>query len=131
MRALANLQRWQPGTNLRAWLFVILRNIYINGKRRSNRSPIVGDSDCDYANYGNSGNQESRQELLQLQAAFNKLSVEHREVLTLVTIEGFEYEEAATILSIPIGTVRSRLARARITLKGLFNGSDEAALLQK
>jgi len=124
LRAVSHLQQWERGTNLRAWLFVILRNVYINDKRRSTRSPIATEVECDYSTHGVSGNQEARQELLQLQNAFNKLSVEHREILTLVTIEGFEYEEAATVLSIPIGTVRSRLARARNTLKELFDSSD-------
>lgn len=130
IRAISNLERWQPGTNLRAWLFVILRNVYINDKRRSNRSPVSAGSENDYANYGVSGNQEARQELLQLQDAFNKLSVEHREILTLVTIEGFAYEESASILGVPVGTVRSRLARARIALKQLFNGSDDTTKAQ-
>jgi len=123
LKAVRNLQQWERGTNLRSWLFVILRNGFINDRRRVGRSPIASEAEIDYSRHGGQGNQEARQELLEIQNAFMKLSGEHREILALVAIEGFEYEEAASILDIPIGTVRSRLSRARIALKALSDGS--------
>lgn len=123
LRAVRNLKQWERGTNLRSWLFVILRNVFINDRRRAGRSPIASEAEIDYSRHGGPGNQEVRQELLEVQSAFIKLSGEHREILALVAIEGFEYEEAAIILDIPIGTVRSRLSRARIALKALGDGS--------
>jgi RNA polymerase sigma-70 factor (ECF subfamily) len=123
LKAVRNLQQWERGTNLRSWLFVILRNGFINDRRRAGRSPIASETEVDYSRHGGLGNQEARQELLEVQNAFMKLSGEHREILALVAIEGFEYEEAAVILDIPIGTVRSRLSRARIALKALSDGS--------
>ena len=123
LRAVRKLHQWERGTNLRSWLFVILRNVFINDRRRAGRSPVTSEGEMDYSRHGGPGNQEVRQELLEVQNAFIKLSGEHREILALVAIEGFEYEEAAGILDIPIGTVRSRLSRARIALKALSDGS--------
>lgn len=122
VRAVSNLEKWQRGTNLRAWLFVILRNLYINDLRRSKRWAPVSETSLEYLDGGVSGNQEARHELWQLQKAFDALSVEHREILCLVTIDGFGYEEASRILNVPVGTVRSRLSRARATLKASAEG---------
>lgn len=122
-RALNNLEKWQQGTNLRAWLFVILRNLYINDLRRSKRWTAVSETSLEYLGGGVSGNQEARHELRQLQKAFDGLSFEHREILCLVTIDGFGYEEASQILSVPVGTVRSRLSRARANLKASADGT--------
>jgi RNA polymerase sigma-70 factor (ECF subfamily) len=123
VRAMTNMEKWQRGTNLRAWLFVILRNIYINDRRRAKRWTYASDTPLDYFGHAVPGNQESRQELFELQKAFTKLSEEHKEILFLVAIDGFAYEEAGEILAIPIGTVRSRLSRARATLKELADGT--------
>jgi len=122
-RAVANLESWQPGTNLRAWLFVILRNVYINELRRGSRNATV-ELPPDHGGAPSApGGQEINLTLRDLQAAFDRLSEEHREILVLVAIEGLQYEEAAAILNIAVGTVRSRLSRARVALKELFGGS--------
>lgn len=114
-RAIAKLDSWQPGTNLRAWLFVILRNGYFNELRRKNRSPIIDVEDA--AQGASPSNQEAHMALVEVRRAFAKLSEEHREVLLLVAIEGLPYEEAAGIMGVPIGTVRSRASRARKALR--------------
>jgi RNA polymerase sigma-70 factor (ECF subfamily) len=116
-RAIAKLHTWQPGTNLRAWLFVILRNCHINEIRREQRMDSIDDSPADEPALTTPGNQETSVALSEVRRAYLGLSEEHREVLLLVAIEGLQYEEAAAILEVPLGTVRSRLSRARQALR--------------
>jgi RNA polymerase sigma-70 factor (ECF subfamily) len=117
-RAIAKIDTWQPGTNLRAWLFMILRNCHINQIRRERRVLSIDDD-----NLGTEptltvpGSQETRVALAEVRNAYLSLSEEHREVLLLVAIEGLQYEEASAILDVPLGTVRSRLSRARRALR--------------
>lgn len=127
-RSIAKIHTWQPGTNLRAWLFVILRNAYISEVRRANRAPTDRSVPEDHPGLAVAGGHESRIALFELRQAFDTLSVEHREVLHLVAVEGLKYEEAAEVLEIPVGTVRSRLSRARTALRLRLEGEsvDEA-----
>lgn len=120
VRALNNLEKWQRGTNLRSWLFVILRNVYINEIRRARTTPQSSELQPNDIALGVSGGQEWRQAVVEMERAFVRLSDEHKDVLFLVAVEGLEYEEAARVLGIPIGTVRSRLSRARLALRGLM-----------
>ena len=124
-RAIAKIHTWQPGTNLRAWLFVILRNCHIDEIRRSRQMDTVDDSVADEPSLTTPANQETRLVLSEVRDAFLALSEEHREVLLLVVIEGLPYEEAAAILGTPVGTVRSRLSRARQALRQVFESGDE------
>jgi RNA polymerase sigma-70 factor (ECF subfamily) len=117
MRAIAKIDSWTPGTNLRAWLFVILRNCHINEVRRGQRTSLFGEVSPDYDVVPTPAGQEAHISLLEVRDAYLNLSEEHREVLLLVAIEGLQYEEAAAILEIPVGTIRSRLSRARQTLR--------------
>jgi RNA polymerase sigma-70 factor, ECF subfamily len=117
MRAIAKIDSWTPGTNLRAWLFVILRNCHINEVRRGQRTSLFGEVSSDYDVVPTPAGQEAHISLLEVRDAYLNLSEEHREVLLLVAIEGLQYEEAAAILEIPVGTIRSRLSRARQTLR--------------
>ncbi len=117
-RAIAKIDTWQPGTNLRAWLFVILRNCHINEIRREQRVVSLEDeSPASEPALSVPGSQETRVALAEVHRAYLSLSEEHREVLLLVAIEGLQYEEAAEILEVPLGTVRSRLSRARQALR--------------
>jgi RNA polymerase sigma-70 factor, ECF subfamily len=116
-RAIAKIDSWTPGTNLRAWLFVILRNCHINEVRRGQRTCSIGEMSSDYDVVPTPAGQEAHISLLEVRDAYLNLSEEHREVLLLVAIEGLQYEEAAAILKIPVGTIRSRLSRARQTLR--------------
>ena len=123
MRAIAKIDTWQPGTNLRAWLFTILRNAFLNDVRRSDRSPFTGD-EIDPDRHGAiEASQESHIAVDEIATVFAGLSAEHRVILTLVAIEGFAYEEAATICDIPVGTVRSRLSRAREAMRQALQGT--------
>jgi RNA polymerase sigma-70 factor (ECF subfamily) len=113
-RAIAKLHTWTPGTNLRAWLFVILKNCHINEVRRERPNGEIPDN---HPLLSVAANQDAHINLLEVRDAYLRLSEEHREVLLLVAIEGLRYEEAAAILKLPLGTVRSRLSRARQALR--------------
>ncbi len=125
LRAWSKSDRFQPGTSLRAWLFTILRNIYYSNYRK--RAREVQDSDGAYARRLTvPGDQESHLDLEDFRKAMAKLPPEQREVLTLIGASGLSYEEAAVICEVEIGTIKSRLSRARSKLVELL-GLDEAA----
>ena len=119
LRAWSKSDKFQPGTSLRAWLFTILRNIYYSNYRK--RAREVQDSEGAYARRLTvSGDQESHLDLEDFRKALTKLPAEQREVLTLVGASGLSYEEAATICQVEIGTIKSRLSRARAKLVELL-----------
>ena len=125
LRAWSKSDRFQPGTSLRAWLFTILRNIYYSNYRK--RAREVQDSDGVYARRLTvPGDQESHLDLEDFRKAMAKLPAEQREVLTLIGASGLSYEEAAAICEVEIGTIKSRLSRARSKLVEML-GLDEAA----
>jgi RNA polymerase sigma-70 factor (ECF subfamily) len=116
-RALSKVHLWQSGTDLRAWLFTILHNQYVNHVRRAVREgAAVGLSDSEPL-LTSPPNQGKRLELRDLERAIARLPEEQRAVLLLVGLEGMRYEEVATVLDVPVGTIRSRLSRGRETLR--------------
>ena len=126
LRAWANSDKFQPRTSLRAWLFTILRNIYYSNYRK--RAREVQDSDGFYARRLTvPGDQESHLDLEDFRRALTMLPVEQREVLTLIGASGLSYEEAAEVCEVGIGTIKSRLSRARaklVEILGLEETSD-------
>jgi len=124
VRALAKQHLWQEGTNLRAWLFTLMHNQHVNDVRRTNREGGNVDVD-DMASVlvANTDPTASRQ-LRELERALARLPLEQRESILLVGLEGMRYDEAAAVLGVPIGTVRSRLSRGREALRKLL-GMDE------
>jgi RNA polymerase sigma-70 factor, ECF subfamily len=119
LKAWANSDKFQIGTSMRAWLFTILRNIYYSQYRK--RSREVQDSNGVYARgIAVEGDQESHLDLADFRKALAKLPVEQREVLTMVGASGLSYEEAAAICGVEIGTIKSRLSRARTKLSELL-----------
>ncbi len=131
-RALGKLHLWQRGTDLRAWLFTILHNQYVNYVRRSVREgAMVGLSDTEPL-LTRAPQQGSRLELRDLERAIAKLPEEQRSAILLVGLEGLRYEEVAAVLDVPVGTVRSRLSRGREALRRLmgsdFDSESEATL---
>jgi len=114
-RALANADSWTPGTRFDAWVFRILRNNWIDHLRRSRTEGMKEDVSVQTAIVGDAGEEPilSRLLLAEVQAIIDTLPSEQREVLLLVCVEDLAYREAAEILGVPIGTVMSRLARAR------------------
>jgi len=119
LKAWTSAESFTPGTNLRAWLFTILRNTYYSLYRRRGRE--VQDSDGIYASrIATAAPQESALEMQEFRVALGKLSEEHREALILVGASGFSYEEAAEVCGVAVGTVKSRVNRARAKLSELL-----------
>ena len=115
LRALANLSSFEPGTNMSAWLFTILRNLFRSEYRKRRRE--VEDVDGSYAEQLTSlPEQTGRLEMDEFREAIKLLSPEQCEALILIGASGFSYEEAAQICECAIGTIKSRVSRARSRL---------------
>ena len=128
LKAYRFIENYKEGTNAKAWLFKILKNAFINQYRKKSKHPTQvdyeevvnfhGEEDTQYSSY-----MDLREEMFQhmmgdeVTNAINSLPVDFRVVILLCDIEGFTYEEISKIIDIPIGTVRSRLHRARNMLK--------------
>jgi len=124
-RGLGKLHLWTEGTDLRAWLFTILHNQYVNQVRRSVREgAVVGLSESEPL-LTRAADQGKRLELRDLDRALAKLPQEQRAVILLVGLEGMRYEEVAEIIGVPVGTVRSRLSRGRDALRQLMGIAPE------
>ena len=123
IKAWSARDRFIPGTNMRAWTFAILRNHYISELRRSRRQ-VEYDEEAAERLLVTKGDQEDRIHLSDLDAALQTLSPERREALILVGAGGFTYEEAANICECAIGTMKSRVARARAELAKKLAHSD-------
>ncbi len=128
LKAYRFIDKYQEGTNAKAWLFKILKNAYINEYRKKSKRPnrvdfeeIISYHEGDSEKF--SGYFDLREEMFEnmmgdeVTIAINSLPMEFRTVILLCDIEGFTYEEIAKIIDVPIGTVRSRLFRARNILK--------------
>jgi RNA polymerase sigma-70 factor (ECF subfamily) len=134
LKAWSNMDKFDPASNLDAWLFTILRNTFYSGLRKTRRE--VQDSDGFFAaTLSERPAHDSRLALQDFQRAFGQLSPEHREVLILVGASGFSCEEAAGMMGVAVGTVKSRASRARRRLtellqldagEDLFSGTDGA-----
>ncbi len=112
VRAWQNRAKFEPGTNLKAWLFTVLRNTFISELRK--RKLEVPDEDgAIAASIGADGNQAAHMDLVDFAKAFGSLPLEQREALMLVGAEGFAYEEAALMCGCAVGTMKSRVNRAR------------------
>jgi RNA polymerase sigma-70 factor (ECF subfamily) len=123
VRALRAQHQFAPGTNFKAWTFTILRNLHVNNLRRSRlKFDSIEDGALEY--FAVPPGQESRLEFQELKRGMAKLSREHREVLVLVGASGFSYEEAAEICGCAVGTIKSRLSRARQELYRLLVGDE-------
>ena len=119
VRAWGNLHRFQDGTNLQAWLFTILRNHFYSEHRKRQRE--VEDVDGFYAaTLISIPDQNARLDIQDFQRALMKLPLDQREALLLVGAQGFSYEEAAVICGCAMGTIKSRISRARARLAELL-----------
>jgi RNA polymerase sigma-70 factor (ECF subfamily) len=127
IRGLSNLDQFEPGTSMQAWLFTILRNQFHTAYRKKRRE--IEDPDGALAGtLVTLPEQHGRLDVADLQAALAKLPVYHREVLVLVGAEGLSYEDTARIVGVSVGTVKSRLHRARLSLAELLHIHDETDL---
>lgn len=121
-RALANRDKFQPGTNLNAWLVTILRNHFYSEGRKRRRE--VEDADGAYAaRLADQPAQESTLDMRDFLRALQALPDEQREALILVGASGFSYEEVSAISGVRVGTVKSRVSRARSRLQELLAGN--------
>lgn len=114
------ISRWHlrnEDGNLKAWLFTILHNEFIDGRRRLARRGSAGSLDDLVIEPAVLGDQEDNLRVQDVMAAVGRLAEDHRALILLIGVEELSYEEAATVLGIPIGTVMSRLSRARAKLR--------------
>jgi RNA polymerase sigma-70 factor (ECF subfamily) len=121
VRAIAKAHLWQPGTDLRAWLFTIMHNQHVNLVRRAIRDDSTIDIEQMSSSLVATTDPTASRQLLELERALACLSDEQREVILLVGLEGMSYDGAAQILNVPVGTVRSRLSRGRDALRRLLD----------
>ena len=137
LKALRSFGSFQPGTNFRAWIFQILRNTFLSScSKLERRMTVAMDSEEDgpelaVENVTPETILMNRSNSQLVQRAFDDLPVHYRETLLLCEVEEMSYQEIAEILSIPIGTVMSRLARARKAVRGIVHSEQvfaEAAL---
>ncbi|MGY9050018.1 RNA polymerase sigma factor [Puniceibacterium antarcticum] len=120
VKAWTKIDSYQPGTNMRAWLFTILRNTYYSNRRKAGRE--VADVDGVYtASLSEKPAHDGRLQMTDFHAAFAKLNDEQREALILVGASGFSYEEAAGMCGVAVGTIKSRTNRARARLAELMH----------
>lgn len=114
LRALENQDQFQNGSNLKGWLFKIMRNIYLNDYKRKTKFRSVDVDDCTLSN---TPDQEEIVRFHEVQNAFETLPLQERKILYLAGVEGLSYDEIATNMNIKAGTVKSRLNRARHDLQ--------------
>jgi RNA polymerase sigma-70 factor, ECF subfamily len=126
-RALGKLHLWHEGSDLRAWLFTILHNQYVNYIRRAVREGATVGLNESEPLLRRAPQQSKRLELRDLERAIAKLPEEQRTVVLLVGLEGMRYEEVAAVLDVPVGTIRSRLSRGRQALRRLTGAAPDGA----
>lgn len=120
LRGLENEALWTPGTDLRAWLFTIMHNLFVSEVRRSARSPVTLMSSV-VDHQSSQPSQEGRLALRDLDRALARLPKAQLEIIMMIGLEGMSYDDAGRALGIPLGTVRSRLSRAREMLRVLMD----------
>ncbi|MCI0466927.1 MAG: sigma-70 family RNA polymerase sigma factor [Beijerinckiaceae bacterium] len=120
VKAWSNIDSFVEGTNLRAWLFTILRNIYYSEYRKRRRE--VADPDGTFAaNLATAPAQSGHMDMLDFRAALQQLPSDQREALILIGASGLSYEEAAGVCGVAIGTMKSRVNRARNRLAEMLS----------
>ena len=119
-RAWNKLHLWRPGSDMRAWLFAIMHNVFVN-QARSRRYEVNSRVE-DLPQIAVRATQGQNLDLVDVDRALRALPAEQREVVLLVAVEEMSYEEASRTLDVPIGTVMSRLARGRDRLRQTFGG---------
>jgi RNA polymerase sigma-70 factor (ECF subfamily) len=131
-RALSRIDQWQQGSRLDNWMFRIAKNMFIDEIRTSKRQGIHVDVEALADLAGDDGRQvtEARSDLARARRAIAALPDDQRALVALVIIDGLSYKEAAAILGIPIGTVMSRIARARQSIDIFVNQVPSAPVIQ-
>ncbi|MEO0633187.1 MAG: RNA polymerase sigma factor [Pseudomonadota bacterium] len=125
--AWGNLDKFQPGTNMRAWLFTILRNTYYSHHRKRKRE-VEDTEGALQAGLAQKPDHDGRLQMRDFQEAFDQLPEEQREALVLVGAGGFSYEEAAETCEVAVGTIKSRINRGRARLAELMSLDEDSPL---
>lgn len=120
LRAIEKKELFEQDSNLFSWSSKVMYNLFVTNYRRKVKFETQYDPESFLENKSVDANQDNIVELKAVQEAMNYLSDEHKEILILVCVKGIQYQEASEILNIPVGTVRSRLSRARESLKILM-----------
>ncbi len=129
-RALTRLQLWKSGTNMRGWLFTIMHNLHVNAVRKQiSRGQEVPINDYDSA-FSAKAEQPARIEMIEVSKALQQISEDQRQVLLLVVLEGLSYQEVSEVTGVAVGTIMSRLSRAREKLRRIVDG-DEVPILRR
>jgi RNA polymerase sigma factor (sigma-70 family) len=119
-RALTRSAQWEPGSRLDSWMFRIVKNAWIDEVRaRARRDQLFAPEE--EGEHVGDDRAEAHQQRMAIEQALRRLSEEHRMVVGLVLVDGMPYKEAAEVLDIPMGTLTSRLARAREALQALLS----------
>jgi RNA polymerase sigma-70 factor (ECF subfamily) len=126
-RALSRFTFFRRGSRMDAWLLAIMHNVFISQKRHQSRRPADESLDERVVDPAVRGTESDGLEIRDLDRALGQLPVEQRQVLLLVSLEEFSYEETAAILGIPLGTVMSRLSRGRERLRLILSAREQAA----
>jgi RNA polymerase sigma-70 factor (ECF subfamily) len=124
-RACAKWRFWVAGSDLRAWLFTVMHNLFVDGTRRALRTPVAT-VDVDEMAHQLAGRGGPPEQSIDLQRCLLRLPEDQREVLLLVTLQDLSYRTVARITGTPVGTVMSRLSRARTRLRELMEAPAEA-----
>jgi RNA polymerase sigma-70 factor (ECF subfamily) len=126
-RACDRWQLWRAGSDLRAWLFTLMHNLFIDGARRAVRQHAAHRVNIDDVAGELAAPAGATDDALDLQRCLLRLPDEQREVLLLVALQDLSYQDVARITGTPLGTVMSRLSRARARLRELMEGTGAAA----
>lgn len=124
VKAWSKIDTFEPGTNMRAWLFTILRNTYYSHHRKARREVADVEGEMS-ASLAQKPDHDGRLNLRDFKVAFDTLSDEQREALILVGASGFSYEEAAETCGVAVGTIKSRVNRARAQLAQIMQLEDD------
>jgi RNA polymerase sigma factor (sigma-70 family) len=119
VRAISRIETFEPGTRLKSWLFTIMRNAFCTRLAKDRRQPL-GQVDCTSSRAVQESPQEWHASLVDLHAALTRLPPHQHEVLVLIGVLGESYEDTAAICGCAVGTVKSRLSRARAALMQTF-----------
>ncbi len=126
LRAIEKKHLFQDDTNLNRWASKIMFNLFVSGYRRKTKFETKYDPESYLETLTVEATQDHAAELNRVEDAMQKLSPEHREILVLICIKGLRYQEASEVLSLPVGTIRSRLSRARECLQTQLESSDRS-----
>ena len=127
LKALDRIDTLRAASDLRSWLFTIMHNLYVNRWRRMKLRARIGADDAE-AELAVGPSQQASAEIQDVLRGLSALTEEQRQIVLLVAVEGFQYGEVAAMLGIPVGTVMSRLSRARDRLKEFVEGQERPLL---